>query len=588
MRDKRRLFELRFQNRVILTTLLPVIALTLVSILIAVIAYQSLTRNLILERNTGLVKVAANSVKQEFEGQLALLESTADELGRHFGDVPAQQALLANWEPLLQGFEGGINLLDSSGYAVAATTAGQTRLGLNYAFRPYYKQAWDQQTPVFSTFISEVPSGSPAIVIAVPVFQDQQMKGLLIGVLFVEQHLWPEVIHDLQATVGAQAFLVDSQGTVLYHAQKSLIGTRLSDVPVLKEMQSASQAVSRLDNSSADGGRVISYAPIGDIGWGIMMTEPWSELMQPARPYLYLIPGLMVLGLLLSVVLLLWMTKRNISPLSRLLIEIQNVADGGEFHTVPVAGPPEIYLLLTTFNRMMDTQKQQREALRKYALKILETQEEERKRISRELHDETVQDLVGLSQRLDLCHSAIVKDPQAARIRLRELQTLINRAIIDVRRMSNDLRPLILEDLGLVAAARMMCKALEDDLPTAEVEFRVIGASYRLPAEIELVTFRVIQEALTNIRKHARSATHVQVDIEFKENDLEARIIDNGPGFEVVKPKNLMQQGHLGLAGMAERISLFDGRLEFVSAPGSGCCVRLLLPYSTINQAVPN
>ncbi|GAP14357.1 histidine kinase [Longilinea arvoryzae] len=588
MRDKHWLYEIRFQNRVILITLLPVIALTLVSILIAIVAYQSLTRNLVLDRNTGLVKVAANSVTQEFDNQLTLLQSTADALSQHLGDVPAQQALLENWEPLLRSFEGGINFLDTDGYAVAATSAAKSRLGLNYAFRSYYQQAWEQKAPVFSPFISEVPSGSPAVVIAVPVFQDSQMQGLLIGVLFVEKHLWPEVIQDLQANVGAQAFLIDSQGTILYHPQKDLIGTKLKDDPVLREMQSSSQALSRLDNSDGDGGRVISYAPISAMGWGIMMTEPWSQLMQPARPYLYIIPGLMLVGLLFSVVLLLWMLQRNISPLSRLLKETQNVAEGGEFHDVPIAGPPEITLLLTTFNRMMSIQKEQRESLRKYAMKILETQEEERKRISRELHDETVQDLVGLSQRLELCHTAIVKDPQAARIRLRELQTLINRAIIDVRRMSNDLRPLILEDLGLAAAARMMCRALEQDLPTAEVDFEVIGPSYRLPSELELVTFRVIQEGLNNIRKHARSATHIEVTIEFKEDDLEARIIDNGPGFEVVKPANLMQQGHLGLAGMAERISLFDGSLEIISTPGAGCCVKLLLPYSPANQAVPN
>ncbi|TLN24078.1 HAMP domain-containing protein, partial [bacterium] len=475
-----------------------------------------------------------------------------------------------------------------NGVAVAATISARSRLGHNYAFRPYFAEVQAQKGPVFSTFLEEVPSGTPAVVIAVPVMQGGQMKGQVIGVLFVEQHLWPQAIRDLETTVGAQAFLVDSQGTIIYHTRADQIGSTLKDDPLLVQVQAANQVASRLDENDSDGGRVISYAPIGTLGWGVMVIEPWQTLMQPAMRYLYIIPGIILIGLALSVLLLLWVLRRTLSPLSALMEEAQRVADGGDFREAPVDGPPEISLLLSTFNRMMANQRSQREALRNYAKKILESQEEERKRISRDLHDETVQDLVGLSQRLELCRLAMVKDPQGARNRLDELQTLINRALIDVRRMSNDLRPSILEDLGLVAAARAMCQSLQQDLPTAEIAFQVVGVSHRLPDELELATYRVIQEALSNIRRHARSATRVQVEIEFKENSLSARIEDNGPGFEAVDVDDMMQQGHLGLAGMNERISLFDGRLDLVSSPGSGTSVRLLLPYSPTSQAVPN
>lgn len=579
MSAKRTVVESRFQYRMMVITLLPVIALTLVSIAIAVLAYQSLTRKVVLDRNTALVHLAADSAEQELNNQLNLLQSTAYALAKQSGDLPAQQALLQEWEPLLSSFEGGINLLDANGNAVAATTNAKLRLGMNYSFRPYFIEAWKQKSPVFSTFLKEVPSGIPAVVIAVPIFHGSDMESLLIGVLFIQKHFWLESIQNLQAMIGAQAFLVDSQGTILYHPQIDQIGKSMTDDAALRQLQGSAQALSRLDKDYAGGGRVISYAPIQDVGWGIVMTEPWRLLMQPARQYLYIIPGLMLVGLVLSLALSLWMQRRTLMPLATLMKEAQNVADGGEFHKVPVAGSPEIVLLLDTFNRMMTTQQNQREALRIYAKKILESQEEERKRISRELHDETVQDLVGLSQRLDLCRTAMVKDPFAANLRLSELQTLVGRALVDVRRMSNDLRPLILEDLGLVAAVKTMCKALKHDLPDADVEFQVIGPSYRLPSDLELVAFRVIQEALSNIRKHARGASFVQVEIEYTDHNLKARVIDDGPGFEVVKTNVLLQQGHLGLAGMAERISLFDGRLDIISTPGCGCRVELLLPF---------
>ncbi len=588
MKDKRWLAGLRFQNRMTVITLLPVIAVTLIGIIVAVVAYRGLTRDVVLERNTALVRLAADGAQQELEGQLNLLLSTADALSHRADDLAAQRALLEDWEPLLQSFEGGVNLLDSNGVAVAATTIARSRLGHNYAFRPYFAEVQAQKSPVFSTFLEEVPSGSPAVVIAVPVMHGSQMMGQVIGVLFVEQHLWPQAIRDLETTVGAQAFLVDSLGTIIYHTQTDQIGSTLTDDPLLEQVYRANQVGSRLDEKGGDGGRVISYAPIGTLGWGVMVIEPWQTLMQPAMRYLYIIPGIILIGLALSVILLLWVLRRTLSPLSALMEEAQRVADGGEFREAPVDGPPEISLLLSTFNRMMANQRSQREALRNYAKKILESQEEERKRISRDLHDETVQDLVGLSQRLELCRLAMVKDPQGARNRLDELQTLINRALIDVRRMSNDLRPSILEDLGLVAAARAMCQSLQQDLPTAEITFQVVGVSHRLPDELELATYRVIQEALSNIRRHARSATRVQVEIEFKENSLAARVEDNGPGFEAVDVEEMMQHGHLGLAGMNERISLFDGRLDLESCSGRGTCVRLLLPYAQPTQAVPN
>lgn len=588
MRDKRWPAGLRFQDRMIVITLLPVIVLSVIGIAVAVLAFRGFTRDIVLDRNTILTELAADGARQELTDQLHLLEATADALAQRAGDLTAQQALLEDWEPLLASFEGGVNLLAEDGNAVAATTNARARLGRNYSFRPYFIEAWGKQLPVYSTFLEEVPTGSPAVVIAVPVLNADRMEGLLIGVLFVRQHIWPDAIDDLETTAGAQTFLIDSQGTILYSSSSDRIGEVLENDLAIQELQRSSEAASRLDQSAGDGGRVISYAPIGEMGWGIVTIEPWGVLMEPMTPYLVIISGILLVGFILSVVLMLRVLQRTLSPLMDLMEGAQRVADGGEFREVPVAGSPEIRLLLSTFNRMMNSQKKQREALRKYAKKILESQEEERKRISRELHDETVQDLVGLSQRLELCRLSMVKDPNAARNRLDELQTLINRALIDVRRMSNDLRPLILEDLGLVAAVRAMCQSLQQDLPTAEVIFQLSGVSHRLPDELELVTFRVIQEAISNIRKHARSATLVRVEIEFKENSLAARVEDNGPGFETVDSNDMMQQGHLGLAGMNERISLFDGRLEIVSSPGSGVRVALQLPYTSANQAVPN
>ena len=129
-----------------------------------------------------------------------------------------------------------------------------------------------------------------------------------------------------------------------------------------------------------------------------------------------------------------------------------------------------------------------------------------------------------------------------------------------------------------MVAVRRLCENIEDDLPSALVEFGVNGHERRLPAEVELITYRVIQETLNNVRKHARSAGHVRVTLVFAKSELTARVSDDGPGFQYNGIAELMRQGHLGLAGMEERAGLMQGRLTIHTQPGEGVQVELCLP----------
>ena len=183
------------------------------------------------------------------------------------------------------------------------------------------------------------------------------------------------------------------------------------------------------------------------------------------------------------------------------------IAGGASFHPLEEHGPREMRQLIQTFNQIVTNMNEQQNALRQYAGQALRSQEAERQCISRDLHDQTVQDLVGLSQRLELCRSAMVRDPVSARRCLDELLDLTGRALSEVRRMSNDLRPFVLEDLGLAAATQHLCDTLVVELPDVQIDCVVLGKERRLNPEQELIAYRVIQEALSNIRKHARSST---------------------------------------------------------------------------------
>jgi two-component system sensor histidine kinase DegS len=169
-------------------------------------------------------------------------------------------------------------------------------------------------------------------------------------------------------------------------------------------------------------------------------------------------------------------------------------------------------------------------------------------------------------------------DPLLARRRLDELQGLLEQTMGDVRRISNALRPSILEDLGLPAGLQTLCNDLQQQMPAVHCQFMVTGEERRLAADLELAVFRVVQEALGNIRKHARSATHVEVQMEFHEEEVRTMVRNDGPIFPAQNVRSLVRDGHLGLAGMYERARLFHGELDISSDPAMGTTVSLRLP----------
>ncbi|TKJ29899.1 MAG: hypothetical protein CEE40_06865 [Chloroflexi bacterium B3_Chlor] len=217
------------------------------------------------------------------------------------------------------------------------------------------------------------------------------------------------------------------------------------------------------------------------------------------------------------------------------------------------------------------------ESMRSYARQILTAQEEERKRMARELHDDTAQALVVLSRQLDALLSADSRASAGIKQPLEELRQLTAAISRDVRRFSQDLRPSALDDLGLLPTLEaLMAKLSEDDGIQAHLE--VLGDKRRLSPERELVLFRIAQEALTNVRKHSQ-ATRVVTTVEFGDGMVRMTVTDNGLGFKVPdRPSDLVEMGKLGLTGMLERAQLAGGTLVVRSESGQGTTVVVEIP----------
>ncbi len=173
-----------------------------------------------------------------------------------------------------------------------------------------------------------------------------------------------------------------------------------------------------------------------------------------------LIAGLAIIGIVLSLVTLYMAMGRIIKPIQILAENAAGAVPGSIFYPVKVNGPQEIRTLIHAFNQMVIRLAEQQSALRQYSQKALLSQEEERQRLSHELHDGILQDLVGLSQRVELCRNEITTNTGMAQERLNEIHQLLNGTLDDVRRISIALRPPVLEDFGLTVAIDALCKEL--------------------------------------------------------------------------------------------------------------------------------
>lgn len=206
--------------------------------------------------------------------------------------------------------------------------------------------------------------------------------------------------------------------------------------------------------------------------------------------------------------------------------------------------------------------------------KLISAHEDERRRIARELHDEAGQALTALIVNLEL--AAQEESPERVRAHIVQLRDLAERTLAEIRRLIYDLRPSILDDLGLVAALRWYAKSLLDPRGISW-SLTVSGLAGRLPPSMETVVFRLVQEALANVQRHSR-ATAVTVSLALAGRELRVRIEDNGQGFDVQRIRTAGSDGGFGLIGMRERVELVGGHWEAHSRPGAGTIITAALP----------
>lgn len=228
------------------------------------------------------------------------------------------------------------------------------------------------------------------------------------------------------------------------------------------------------------------------------------------------------------------------------------------------------------YSQLLAQSSQMQEQLRNLSRQLLSAQEEERKLISRELHDVIAQTLTGINVQLANLKQEAMKNTSGLDRNITRTQRLVERSVDIVHRFARDLRPTVLDDLGLIPALRTFMKGFTEETGIW-VRLSVFAAVEQVNGDKRTVLYRVAQEALTNVARHAQ-ASRVEVKIEKVDGSIYMKIKDDGKGFEKERVLNAKRGRRLGLLGMRERLDMVGGKFTVTSRPGKGTTVLAQVP----------
>ncbi len=527
------------RTQILLWTILPLAILLVGIAYLGVSSHQSAMRELVAERDGASARVAAGRISELLTDRERDLENL---------DVSRPET----WDT--QIFEGGIALLDADGQIVNALPS---------------QEVWETRRDKISRMdeFSEpfMENGAWLVLLS----RTSPPPPLLVGEgrIMGAVQLPP---FETFAPRGA-AYLVDENGKIIAHPDSARVGMDFSTHAGIAQVMRGESGATFHHNSQV-GELVVGYAPIAPTRWGLLIDEPWENVVAPMFQYAVLLPVVLALVAVVALGAIYFGVRYVIRPLESLVQAAQRIAFG-DYHAAAqrVGGVREIEELRETLDSMANQVSAAQVAMQNYIVAITHSQEDERKHLARELHDDTIQSLIAVQQRIEMAQRTLSRDPTLAALKLGELKELTTEAVEHVRGFVRDLRPTYLDELGLIPA-------LETIAREANASFTVQGEEKRLDAERELVLFRITQEALRNVSKHAR-ASEVKVILAFAPDEVTVTIQDNGRGFDAPEsPNGYAMAGHFGLMGMQERAQLFGGNVYVKSERDKGTKIVAYLP----------
>jgi signal transduction histidine kinase len=547
-------------------TVLPLTILLLVIAFGGVNMHQQDMRALVGVRDERAVQSSAAALQSELHHRMATITSMAILAS---SNLPYSE-IFATTNDLAKDFNGGIAFLNSDWRLVANKGNDKFWGWVSQNSQTISLASSSDFEPVFSTPILDPASNRSFVIISVySSFRNVTVAGAFSAETLAAETLSPTYPNGSHVTI----YLLDSSRQLLY-VSGTLAQDRLApDYPGVTEALNGKSGVLYVRKENTE--HVVAYSSIKSTGWALITEEEWETVISPSLQLTQMAPLVIVPAFILALIALWFAAKQIVQPLQKLESKAAALA-WGNFEAIqePVGGILEVQHLQSELTEMARKVKAAQEGLHDYIGAITSAQEEERARLARELHDDTIQAVIALKQRVQLVQK-LIKD-QNGRQSLHELEALAEQTIDNLRRLTRALRPIYLEDLGLVTALDMLAREFSQN-QNLIVNFQKMGQERRLTREVELSLYRIAQEALNNVVKHSK-ATRADLIIAYENAEIKMEVKDNGVGFVVPKsPTELAPSGHFGLLGIHERADLIGARLELESTVGNGTSLTVRL-----------
>lgn len=552
--------------QLLIYVILPLTVLMIAIPLGSMIIHQQAMRALVGERDTRATRATADAISEQIAHRSAAIQGVA----RHAATVASPEQALADYSFLYPDFNGGLALFsaDETHLLAASRTSD---LWLDRRVGDLVAQARAHPGPQFSAVLRDDASNEYVVLVAAGASD----RVVSVGAFYPADLFRSVLTEAFPSTAQISVLVVNNEGRVIYQqGTPTSTANALSYPGVPDALRGESGTTYR---PAGDGEHVVAFSPIPPRSWALVIEEPWEAVNSPLLRTSLIAPLVLIPPLLIAVVVILFGMRRIVRPLQQLDRQAARVGEGDYAALAQsVHGIAEVQTLQATLAHMADQIRRYQRSLQSYAAAITRGQEEERSRLARELHDDTVQALIALNQRAQMIERMCARDPQSAVHKLPELREMTTATIENVRHVVRALRPIYLEDLGLLPALEMLAQSMSRESGLA-ITFDAEGDPRRPTPEREMAIYRIVQEALHNVVRHAR-AESVRVEAHFEEA-LCISVTDDGVGFEIPdRVEALTELGHFGLIGMRERAALIGARLAIQSAPGRGTTVEVRLP----------
>jgi signal transduction histidine kinase len=597
------------QKRIIISILLSV-ALILISL--GVISYYNIQESIerSYEERLAQARIIAATIDRAVEENLTRLYdiSLSDRIDLADGSWdPEQDALRTAYQYSL--FADGIYLLDRAG-RILLTYPPRDGWSANLAGFPPVSRGTADIRPVISNIVTLEPSKRRVLFALVPLrSRNGDIVGTAGGLIDPTSHHFTRILESLTLEHGTHVDLVDSSGIVIASNDprsilsgidhnrflSRLIAERKSTIANCHRCHAPDQP-GHADRSDD----ILAFSPLNLAPWGIALRFPKNQVIEPSRS---LQRGFLLLGIIAlvsSLVLALGMSRSIVKPVQQLIRATDRIARGDLTVPVAVESADEISTLAQHFDHMRtklaaslesitrhSAELEQRVLMRTRQLmekqilnesllrRLITSQEDERKRIARELHDDSLQSLSALIMNVEMCR---LHPETMTSERVLQMKETVAKVMQEMTKVIQNLRPTVLDDLGFEAGVVWLIEQnLKERGITCFMNLHELVEG-RIPSSLQVTLFRIFQETTTNIARHA-GAEHVCIAMRNDDRLFTMSVEDDGVGFDTRTVfENTMTGRGLGIMGMKERAAQVNGRFTVCSAPGQGTMVWCSVP----------